>query len=64
MELEAGMTPQPRLDAGMGMGAVIVHDQVQGYLTAKLPIQAAQELQEFLMTMTPIALTDYFTLQH
>ena len=52
MELEAGMTPQPRLDTGMGMRAVIVHDQVQWYLTAKLPIQAAQEVQEFLMTMT------------
>src|SRR5215210_2174171 len=63
MEMEAAMTLQPRLHVGVLVSAVVVHDQVQRDLTGKLAIQATQELQELLMSMATVALTDHFALQ-
>ena len=57
------MTLQPRLHLGMCVRAVVVHAPVQRHRAGKLVIQRAQELQELLMPMTFVALTDDFALQ-
>ena len=58
--MEAPMTLQPRLHVGVFVSAIVVHDQVQRDIGRKLPIQATQELQELLMPMASVALTDHF----
>ena len=55
---KARMFGQLAAHAFMSMGAVVVHDQMQLHFAGKLGIQAAQELQKFLVTMTRIALAN------
>ena len=45
------------------MGAVIIHDEMEGNLTGELLVEGAQELEELLMPMPLLALTDHLPLQ-
>ncbi len=63
VEHEAGMALQPRSHVRMLMSAVIIHDQMEGNLTGELLVEGAQELEELLMPMPLLALTDHLSLQ-
>ena len=63
MNDKAGMTLQPGFDVGVGVGAVVVQHQVQGNLSRELFVQATQELQELLVSMALVALSDDLALQ-
>ncbi len=49
---------QPTSNPFMAVGAVVVEDQVQGHGARKLLIKAAQKLQELLMAMARVTLSD------
>ena len=60
---EAGMAFQPGPDVRVAVGAVVVHHQVQGDLARELFVQQTQELQELLVSMALVALSDDLPLQ-
>src|SRR5262245_40011560 len=61
MEIVLGMTCEPALDRGGLMRPVIVQDQVD--LDPRLPrdlsVDLIEELEELLLPMPPVALTDH-----
>src|SRR5215472_4156239 len=61
MQLEARMLCQPSLDLGVGVGAVVVEDQMQLQILGELALQTCQELQELLVTMPKVDLADHGT---
>ena len=63
MKLEAAVSLQPRLHLRMLVRAVVIHDEMQRHIPGKFGVEPTQELQEFLVTMTAVALTDDFALQ-
>ena len=44
--------------------AVVVHYQMQRLILGKLPIQAAEKFQPFLVTVPWVAFTDHLAVQH
>ena len=60
----ARMLFEPRFHRGMPMSSVVVHHQVQSCLAWKLAIDVAQKLEELLMTVSLVKITDDFSLQH
>ena len=56
VQLEARVGGQPLANRFMLMGSVVVQDDVQGEVGRKRTVEAPQELQDFLMSMTPVAL--------
>src|SRR5882757_10475746 len=62
MRDEPGMTFQPRLHFLVLVGAVVIHDQMERNIAAKLLIEPAQELQKLLMPVALMAFADDLTL--
>src|SRR5437870_10919862 len=58
------MLLQPRSHVRLFVRAVVVHHQVQLDILGKLPVQAAQKLQPFLMAMPTVTFTDHLAVQH
>jgi len=57
------MAREPRPHVLVLMCAIIVHDDMQRDVPGKRLVEDAQELEEFLMPMPLIAVTDHLTLQ-
>src|SRR5438876_8546402 len=55
---------QPALDFRGLVRPVVIQHQVQFLVPGKVPVQAAQEPQEFLMAMPATALSDDFAVQY
>src|SRR2546430_4894572 len=55
---------QPALDFRGLVRPVVIQHQVQFLVPGKVPVQAAQEPQEFLMAMPATALPDDFAVQY
>ena len=55
---------QPLLDIGVVVGPVIVQDQVEGLPWRRVSVDGAQELQQFLVTMTRITGADHGAVEH
>ena len=55
---------EPALHSWMFVRAVIIHHHMQLDLAGEFRIQALQELQEFLMAMARVTLTDDLALRH
>lgn len=64
MRNEARVAFQPALNSGMLMRSIVVHHYMQLQISSKLFIQVFEKLQELLVTMASIALTDNFTLRY
>ncbi len=60
---KARVALQPGLDLGLLVRTVVVHHQMQAYLSGELLVEAAQKLQELLVAMPLIALSDHPSLQ-
>src|SRR5215469_8616066 len=63
MELEAWMLGWPGLDLGVGVGAVVVQDQVQFQILDELALETSQELQELLVAMPKVDLADHVAVE-
>ena len=63
-QLEARVGGQPLANRFMLVGSVVVQDDVQGEVGRERTVETPQELQEFLMSMTPVALADDLAGQH
>lgn len=48
MQHKSWMSLEPSADLGVGMRAVVVHDQVERSVGGDLLVQSAQELEKFL----------------
>ena len=64
VQLEARVGGQPLANRFMLVGSVVVQDDVQGEVGRERTVETPQELQEFLMSMTPVALADDLAGQH
>jgi hypothetical protein len=64
VQVEAGMLGQPGFDLGFGVGAVVVHDQVDLQLARHLAVDDPQEPEELLVPVPGEALTDHVAGQH
>ena len=64
MRDKPGVTLKPGLHIGMRVDTIVVHHQVQSEVCGEFLIQAPQEFQKLLMTVTHIALADDFALQY
>lgn len=64
VQMESRMALQPRLNAGMLMRSIVVHDQVQAQTLRGLGIDAFEKANEFLMLMAGHAVADDLTLKH
>src|SRR3989304_4704945 len=53
------MPGQPAPDPPVTMSAIVVEDQVQGFLARELGIESLEKLQKLLMPMPRIALADH-----
>ena len=62
--MEAGVFCQPFLDLGMLVRGVVVDDQVQIQRFWRLPVELAQETEEFLMPVAFLALADDRAVEH
>ena len=49
---------KPEFDRGRLVSAIIIEDQMQRCFARKFPVDAAEELQELLMPVTLVAVTD------
>ena len=58
------MLLQPRFHMRLVVRAVVVHYQMQRLILGKLPIQAAEKFQPFLVTVPWVAFTDHLAVQH
>ena len=61
--MEARMASQPRLDAWMCVGAVVVHDQMQSKMGRCLSINFLEEPDELLVAMSWHAIADDFPIE-
>src|SRR5215468_4716879 len=59
MQLEARILSQPGPDLGVGVGAVVVQDQMQFQILGELALKTGQELQELLVAMPKVDLADH-----
>src|SRR3990170_22380 len=64
VQMETGMTYQPRLDTRMLMRPVVVHDQMQAQPGWRLRINSLKEPDELLMPMTRHAIPDDLSVKH
>ena len=64
VQLKARMGGQPVAHRLVLVGPVVVEDDVQGQIGRERAVEAPQELQEFLMPMTAVALADDLAGQH
>ena len=64
MQMKSGMFCQPLFDIGMGVGPVIVQDQVQNHLARRVSVDGAQELQELLVAMAWVTGPDHCAVEH
>ena len=58
MLVESRMPGQPALHGGMFVGTVVIHHQVHLQGAGRFAVDPAQEPQEFLVAMPPVALRD------
>ena len=58
MDYETRMFFKPEFDRGRLVSAIIIEDQMQRCFARKFPVDAAEELQELLMPVTLVAVTD------
>ena len=58
MQVKAWISPQPLLDLGVFGGSIIVEDQMQIQPGRKFSVQASEELQKLLMTVSLHAVAD------
>ena len=63
VKMEARSYGEPSFDVGVLVGSVVVEDQMQ-VLRRELPVQAAEELQEFLVPVTRHTIGDNRSFQH
>src|SRR5208283_1539998 len=64
MRNETVMPFKPALHTGMFVRAIIIHHHVQLDPAGKLRIQALEKLQELLVAMASVTLTDDLALRH
>lgn len=64
MDLKSRMAPQPRLDARMFVGCVIVHDQMQAQISGDFAVDLFEETNELLMPVPWHAVADDFAIEH
>jgi len=57
------VAPEPSPHVLMLMRSIIVHDDMQRDIAGERLVEGAQELEEFLMPMSLLAVTDHLTLQ-
>ena len=63
MQVETRMFAQPLFDFRMGMGPVVIQNQVEFHLPWGLAINPAQELKELLMAVPGVAGADHRAFQ-
>ena len=64
MRHEARMPLEPALNSWMFMRAVVVHDDMQLQVAGELLVQSFKELQELLMPVSGVAMSDHLALRH
>lgn len=64
MQMKARMALQPRLNAGMLVCPIVVHDQMKVQGLGRLDINAFQKANKFLMPMPGHAVADDFAVEH
>ena len=63
MKHETRMLVEPGFDRGMTMSAIVVDYQMQAEVGRELAVQAPQEAQKFLVSMTLVALSNDLALK-
>ena len=64
MQFEARVAFQPGTNVFMLMRPIVVHDQMQRHLARELLVERTQETEEFLMSVSLIALAHHLSLQN
>ena len=55
---------EPTLNSRVFVRAIVVHDDVQLQIASELFVQSFKELQELLMPMPGVAMSNHFALRH
>ena len=64
VKTESRMAFQPRLDSGMFVSSVVVHDQMQSQVGRCLDVDKLQKTDELLMPVPRHTVSDNFAIQH